>query len=102
MAVLVVGLGSAAVVWRAQDAVDGQQRQPSDLASLNPDDSARYSRQVEIYYGKVGVLTEKWLRGIEELGHGKALAKTLVFASLVVAGGLFVLAAGFRSVPPPE
>lgn len=42
-----------------------------------------------IGYGKAGVLLEK----ADELFHGKTLAKTIAFAAVITASGLFFVAA---------
>jgi hypothetical protein len=96
---LTVGITASAAIWWAQDRADRQAggEWTNVVDWLAPEDSARYTRQVEIYYGKIGVLTEKWLQGLGELGHGKPLAKLIAVTSCIAAGGLWVLSAGFRS-----
>jgi hypothetical protein len=92
--ILAAGWISAAWTWRAQDEVDRQNanRDPR-LQMMAPGDSARYTRQVEIYYGKTGLLTDRGLRALEELTHGKSLAMALAGGSFLVALGLFASAA---------
>ncbi len=90
--VLVAGLGSAVLIWRAQDRIEreaeaAQSADPS--APLSPLDSRKQVRDVEMYYGKLGVLTEE----AEELLHGKPLAKTIGVVSVLTAAGLFLFAA---------
>jgi hypothetical protein len=90
--VLVAGLGSAILIWRAQDRIDreneaAQYADPS--AALSPLDSRKQIRDVEMYYGKFGVLSEE----AEELLHGKPLAKTIGVISVLAATGLFLVAA---------
>ena len=90
--VLVAGLGSAVLIWRAQDRIDRENEaaQSADAsASLSPLDSRKQVRDVEMYYGKVGVLEEE----AEELLHGKPLAKTIGVVSVLTAAGLFLVAA---------
>ncbi len=96
--ILVVGLGSAAWIWHSQDLVDRQNEaaQAVDPATpLAPLDSRKHVRDVEIYYGRLGVLMEE----AEGLLHGKPLAKTIGIGSVVAAAGLFLLAARLRSAP---
>jgi hypothetical protein len=98
VAVLVVGLGSAVLIWRAQDRSDGeneaaQYADPS--APLSPLDSRKQVRDVEMYYGKLGVLVEE----AEELLHGKPLAKTIGVVSALTAAGLFLVAARLGDEP---
>ena len=90
--VLVAGLGSAVLIWRAQDRIEreaeaAQSADPS--APLSPLDSRKQVRDVEMYYGKLGVLAEE----AEELLHGKPLAKTIAVVSVLTATGLFLFAA---------
>jgi len=90
--ILVAGLGSAALIWRAQDAID-RQNEASDIANgsdpLPPLDSRRHVRDIEINYGKFGVLIEEG----DELLHGKPLAKTIAVVSAITAAGFFLVAA---------
>jgi hypothetical protein len=90
--VLVAGLGSAVLIWRAQDRIEreAEAAQSADPAApLSPLDSRRQVRDVEMYYGKLGVLMEE----AEELLHGKPLAKTIAVVSVFTATGLFLVAA---------
>jgi hypothetical protein len=92
--VLVAGLVSAELIWRAQDRLDreAEAAQADPTAPLSPLDSRRQVRDVEMYYGKLGVLTEE----AEELFHGKPLAKTIGVVSILSATGLFLFAARLR------
>jgi hypothetical protein len=89
--ILMVGLGSSALVWRAQDRIE-RENEAAQIANpanpLPPLDSRKHVRDVEIYYGKVGVLLEK----ADELFHGKPLAKTIGIVSIFTAIGLFLVA----------
>ena len=90
--VLVAGLGSAVLVWRAQDRIDRESEaaQSADAsAPLSSLDSRKQVRDVEMYYGKVGVLEEE----AGELLHGKPLAKIIGVVSILTATGLFLVAA---------
>lgn len=92
--ILLVGLGSGVLIWRAQDRVDreneaAQAANPS--APLPPLDSRKHVRDVEIYYGKLGLLIEE----ADELFHGKALANTIAVTSVIIAAGLFFFASRF-------
>jgi hypothetical protein len=89
--ILMVGLGGSVLVWRAQDRIERENEaaQIADPAApLPPLDSRKHVRDVEIYYGKVGVLLEK----ADESFHGKSLAKTIAVVSVVTATGLFLVA----------
>ena len=56
---------------------------------LSPEDSRRYTHDVEVYYGETGLLMEKWQRSLEEWTQGKPLAKLIAAGSLILATGLF-------------
>ena len=88
--ILLVGLGSARVIWENQDRIDRQDREGT--TALAPEDSRRYSHDVEQYYGETGLLVDKWRGWFEGLAHGKALAKTIAVLSLVAASGCFLSA----------
>jgi hypothetical protein len=90
--VLVAGLGSAVLIWRAQDRIDreheaSQYADPS--APLSPLDSRKQVRDVEMYCGTLGVLVE----AAEECLHGKPLARTIGVVSVLAAAGCFLAAA---------
>ncbi len=81
-------------------------------APLAPEDSRRYTRDVELYYGQTGLLMDKWERWFEQLTHGKPLAWLIGVASVGVAVGFFYVAAtskkgtqdhysSFSRTPPP-
>ncbi|MGD0262556.1 MAG: hypothetical protein ABSD29_22560 [Verrucomicrobiota bacterium] len=82
------------MIWRAQDRIERENEaaQTADPAApLSPLDSRRQVRDVQLYYGNVGVLMEK----ADELLHGKPLAKTIAVVSVITAAGLFLVAARF-------
>lgn len=93
--ILLVGLGSGILIWRAQDRLE---REIAAAQAANPGaplpalDSRKYVRDVEIYYGKAGLLMEE----AKELFHGKPLANTIVVVSVLTAAGLFLLATRLR------
>jgi hypothetical protein len=90
--ILVAGLGGALWIWQAQEAADRREaaaQAANPGAPLSPLDSRRYVRDVEINYGKIGVLAE-------ELSHGKGLAKVIGVASGLAAAGLWLTAARLR------
>ena len=89
--VLLVGLGSAVLIWHAQDRIDRDEEVAQTVdpaASLSPLDSRKHVRDTEIYYGKLGVLAEE----AEQLFHGKPLAKIIAVGSVLTATGLFLFA----------
>ena len=93
--ILIAGLSSAVWIWRAQDRIDREAeaaQTANPAAPLAPLDSRRQVRDVEQYYGKLGVLMEK----ADDLLQGKPLAKTIAVASVITATGLFLVAARLR------
>ncbi len=91
LVVLLVGLGSSVLIWRAQDRVDRENettQAANPAAPLPPLDSRKHVRDVEIYYGKLGLLIEE----ADDLLHGKGLAKTIAVTSIIIAAGLFLFA----------
>ena len=93
--ILVGGLASAASLWLAQDRLDRQTSAGGGdtTGPLPPEDSRRYTHDVELYYGQTGILMDKWRRWWEEWSHGKPLAEVMAVASLILASGLFYAAA---------
>jgi hypothetical protein len=100
---LLAGWGSAGWIWWSQDRLDRAQaaQAASGTGYLAPEDSRKYRRDVEIYYGQSGVLLEKWSRWADHWTHGKPLAKLVAASTLLVAGGLF-LAGRARAEPQPQ
>jgi hypothetical protein len=89
--ILVVGLGSSALIWRAQDRIDRENEAAqfaNPAAPLSQLDSRKQVRDIEMYSGKVGVL----MLEAEEVLHGKPLARAIAVVSVVTATGLFLLA----------
>jgi hypothetical protein len=88
--VLVVGLASSVLIWRAQDRIErqnvGGQAADADVL-LSPLEDRKQLRDLELYGGKGSVLMEE----AKGLFHGKALAKTIAVVSVITAGGLFLV-----------
>ena len=94
LAVLLAGYSGAALAWRAQDRMD--QENAALAGPLAPLDSRTSTRQIEVQYGKMGLLMEGATEWAESLTHGKGLAKTLIVLSSAAAIGCFI-AAGRRT-----
>ncbi len=90
VAVLVAGLASSILIWRAQDRIErengGAQAADADIIP-SPLDDRRQMRDLELYGGKGSVLMEE----AKQLLHGKPLAKTIAVASVITAAGLFLV-----------
>src|SRR5579871_2185861 len=75
-AVLVAGFASAAAVWFHQTRLERKQAEAQAAGAPTeflPLDSRKHVRDVEMYYGRLGVLMEQG----KNLLHGKPLAKTI-------------------------
>ena len=100
VALLAGGLAAAALVWQAQDRIDRQNTalQAGDAGAVNsadplpPADFRKHVRQVEIYYGQLGLVIEQLSDWASGLAQGKPLAKTIAALSAAAAAGLFALA----------
>ena len=104
LVILLSGLVTATAIWLSQDRIDRQARAQRNqdsrvMEALSPEDSRRSTHDVEMYYGKSGLLLDKATRWLEELSHGKPLAWTIAVASLVIAGGCLFLARIYHSAP---
>lgn len=92
--VLLVGFFSAAFIWQAGEKATqlGNDESANTAGPLAASDSGKQSRQIEIYYGKTGVLMERWREGLKGMSHGKPLAKLIVVVSLITSAGCFFFA----------
>jgi len=86
VAILVLGLGGA--LWIYVAAVLA----PGDISGEDPTDSKQYQRQMELYGGKANVLAADLVRWLGSLWHGRRLAVTVACATVLVAGGFWLLA----------
>ena len=99
--ILLGGLSAAGSLWLAQDRIERQRRAAGmEVAPpLAPEDSRRYTHDVELYYGQTGLLVDKWRRWWAEWTQGKPLAEVIAVASLLVASGLFYAGANWGRGP---
>jgi hypothetical protein len=92
--ILVVGLVVSWRVWQGPERDPSSALDPnSPSAPLAISDSRKQSRNVEMYYGKTGLLMERWSERLEPWTHGKPLAEIIAVFSLLTATGCFFLAA---------
>ncbi len=98
-AILVAGLVSAVALWRAQEREDSSnpdQEAANPAAPLAPSDSRKQSREIEIFYGKTGLLMERWSERAQNLMHGKPLANVIGVVAVLTATGCFFIGARLR------
>jgi len=100
--ILVVGLISAALIYRAAvDAANnalGYVQEDGSVYPVMPEDSKKYLRDMELYGGKANVLADELRRWFSGLWQGKSLAYTVACVSVLLALGVFSAA----RLPPPD
>ncbi len=91
-AILAAGFSAAAVIWIAAGRAN-----PSGYDPLR-NGSKQYLRQMQMYGGTANLLATEIREGIGSLWHGKRLAGTVAFGTLLLAGTVWFLGA---TAPPP-
>ncbi len=95
--ILLIGLGSAALIYRAaahtQGSVLGYVEGDGSVYPVMPEDSKQYLREMELYGGKANVLADELRRWFTGLWHGKSLAYTIACISVLLALGCSLTAA---------
>ena len=76
--ILVVGFGSALLIYATATPT------PANPLGYEPESSKQYLREMEVYGGKANVLASQLRQWFESLWHGKRLAITVVFLTLVL------------------
>ena len=89
IAVMILALGLASALWIYLAAAE---RGPGDASGDDPTDSKQYQRQMELYGGKANLLAAELMRWVSSLWHGRRLALTVACATVLVAGGFWLLA----------
>jgi hypothetical protein len=82
--ILVAGFTAAFIIWPAHPIDENAKQMANPAMPLAPSDSTKQSRQIEIYYGKTGVLFERWSEDIAALAQGKLLAEAIAFCSALL------------------
>jgi len=99
--VLVLGIGSASVVYWSGQTSSASQLQNEEASnarggwsdsSLAPGDTKGSSRTIEMNFGKVAVLIANWLHGWEQLKPYQWLAITIATTSILTALSCFLVA----------
>jgi hypothetical protein len=93
---LLVGFGSAIFIYLTavndSSGVLGYEEEGGSVYPIMPEDSKRYLRDLELYGGKAGVLTDKFSRWFVGLWHGKSLAFTIACIAILISSGIFYAA----------
>ncbi len=84
--ILLAGMSSAAIIFLAAD-------NPSDNPLVRQfENSKRHRHDLELVGGKMIVLSDRLYRWFDGLWHGKSLAFTVVWISILISGGLLAAA----------
>jgi len=70
----------------------GYQQGNESVYPVNPDDSKKYLRDMELYGGKANVLMDELRRWFVGLWHGESLAFMIGGIVLFISGGVFYVA----------
>ncbi len=93
---LVVGLGSALLIYRAAENdfnnVLGYREEGGSVYPIMPGDSKKYLRDIELYGGKANVIADEFRRWFVGLWHGRSLAYTVACITIAVSFGTFYVA----------
>ncbi len=96
--IAVVGLGSAALIYRAAANtpanVLGYEAGDGSVYPVMPEDSKKYLHDMEMYGGKANVLADELRRWFDGLWHGKSFAYTIACISVLLALGVLSAALG--------
>jgi len=98
--ILVVGLGSASIIYQAAmndpDNASGYEVLGGFVYPSNGGNSKRYMHDLELYGGKAAVLTDEFMHWFAGLWHGKSLAFTVACIAIFISLG-FIAAANMSS-----
>ncbi len=76
---LAVGLGSAAAIYLTA------LPKAANPLGYEPEDTKKYLRDLELYGGKVNVLATEFMRWLDGLWHGRSLAFTVAWLTIIAA-----------------
>ncbi len=104
--ILLVGLGSAIYIYQtAEDYLSGVLGYEIIGGSSYPimaHNSKMYRHDLELYGGKAAVFADEFSRWVVGLWHGKSLAYTVAFITLVISFGFFFAAKHLPSHLKPD
>ena len=106
LAILLAGLGSAIWIYQTagndSNSVIGYEEEGGSSYPVMPEDSKKFLRDLELYGGKTGVLLYEFRVWFLGLWHGKSLAYTVAFITVLLSLGFHVvnyLQSGLESDP---
>jgi len=101
--ILLAGLSSSVLIYELSGdrsaSVLGYEDAGGSVYPILPEDSKQYLRGMELYGGTANVLADELRRWFAGLWHGKSLAFTVAFITILVSSGVFYIA---RRPPFPE
>jgi hypothetical protein len=99
--ILLAGLGSSVLIYELSGdrsaSVLGYEDAGGSVYPILPEDSKQYLRGLELYGGTANVLADELRRWFAGLWHGKSLAFTVAFITILVSAAIFYIA---RGLPP--
>src|SRR5271169_5703160 len=99
--ILLAGLSSSVLIYELSGdrsaSVLGYEDAGGSVYPILPEDSKQYLRGMELYGGTANVLADELRRWFAGLWHGKSLAFTVAFITILVSSGVFYIA---RRPPP--
>jgi hypothetical protein len=94
--ILLVGLAGSAVLYMTagddSDRVEGYEMAGGNVYPVAPENSKTYIHDLEVFGGKSAVLSDAFRRRFAALWHGKSLAFTIAFGTVLLATGFFFVA----------
>ena len=92
VAILIVGLGSVALIERNARIADATAMEDSEATHmlLHPEDYGSYNRASEEMGGKFGTLLVGWIKWVGSLGHSRSFAVVVAAVSLIAGGGILI------------
>lgn len=91
MLILLIGLGSAALIYQRADSdkgdVLGYEMIGGSVYPISPDNSKKYVHDLELYGGKAMVMADEFRRWFAGLWQGKQLAITIACLTIVISAG---------------
>jgi hypothetical protein len=94
--ILLAGLISATWIYQTADNnpknVLGYDEGNGSVYPIRPEDSKKYLRDLELYGGKANVLVTEFRLWFVGLWHGKSLAFTLAFITILISLAFYCLA----------
>jgi len=101
--ILFFGFGAALAIYltaanKAED-IAGYETEGGYLYPIAPEDSKTYMRNLELFGGKTNVLAREFIQWFSALWHGKSLAFTVAFITILISVGFLLATVSRRHGP---